>query len=235
MLNNLLQFLKKSVYGLGELVYPENCAVCGTLLLQAESAICLSCVCNLPQTGYHQAWNRNPVFYKFGGKFELTGAFAGYFFHKGNAIQQIIHQAKYNKSPELFLIIGEIYGQILLPYLSPYSDAVLIPIPLHPEKLRKRTYNQAEYFARGLAKSLPQQLQTNLLFRKINTSSQTRKTRIERWKNVENVFDAESCPGQPCILIDDVITTGATTEAAARALLHTGAQVKFIIAIAAAR
>ncbi|MDX5348118.1 MAG: ComF family protein, partial [Hymenobacteraceae bacterium] len=134
-------------------------------------------------------------------------------------------------------LLGNWYGQSLKQ--SGYAAAfdVVIPVPLHKSKLRKRGYNQSEYYAKGLANALDIELNSSCIKRTSNSSTQTSKNRLERWENVDKIFtvtDATAVKGKRVLLVDDVITTGATLEACATALIEAGCAEISIGAIAAA-
>ena len=157
----------------------------------------------------------------FLGRIDLQAATALYFFHKGNRLQGLMHKLKYNGIKEIGVRFGNHLGKDLKE--APlFSDVdMVMPIPLHPKKQKKRGYNQAEMIAQGFAKVAEKEIIVNNLYRNINTSSQTNKNREERWKNVEKVFqlrEPKSLEGKHILLVDDVVTTGSTIEACAQTL-----------------
>jgi ComF family protein len=151
----------------------------------------------------------------------VYSASAFYSFNKEGRVQRLIHQLKYKGKKEIGFFIGKQYGVELKS--SPDFNTVntIIPVPLHPEKLKKRGYNQSEYFAKGLAAIMNTEINTTTLVREKANESQTKKSRYERWKNVEFVFQLKTTAaleGKHILLVDDVITTGATLEACANVL-----------------
>lgn len=203
------------------LVYPRLCLACENPLYSHERSLCTHCVYHLPRTGYHLRVN-NPVSQLFYGRVELHAAAAFFGFHKAGKVQHLIHQLKYKGAKEAGVETGLLYGAELK--VSPlFGDVdVVLPVPLHRSKLRRRGYNQAACFAQGLARSMNIFLDETTLHRAAATATQTRKSRFDRWKNVEEVFalrDSAHLEEKHLLLVDDVVTTGATLEACAAQLL----------------
>ncbi len=203
------------------LVYPKLCMACEAPLYKGEHSFCLHCRAGLPRTGYHHKAD-NPVSRLFYGRVRLHAAAAFLTFHKAGKVQRLIHQLKYKGQQEVGVDAGVLYGNELRE--SPlFADVdTIVPIPLHPSRERQRGYNQATCFGRGLAQAMHAELDTTSLIRASVTSTQTRKSRFDRWKNVEEVFllrNADTLAGKHILLVDDVVTTGATLEACAQELL----------------
>lgn len=202
------------------LIYPRNCVACGNSLFKHEEALCNYCYLNLPKTNFHLQPN-NVIKNLFYGRVDIETAGSFYLFSKKGSIQKILHAIKYKGHKDLAVLVGKWYAKDLLSDPSVSQSACIIPVPLHPLKLKQRGYNQSEEFAKGLADGLHIPANTGLLRRMQNTSTQTRKNKFERWENVEDVFevsDTESFKNSSVILVDDVITTGATIEACCQAL-----------------
>ena len=204
------------------LVFPSVCAACGESLYKGEETLCTHCRYHLPKTNYHLDKD-NPVIRHFWGKVNIYSAASYYFFNKGEKVQNLLHQLKYKGQKEIGIFIGEIYGVELIE--SPLFSLVdvIIPVPLHRKRKRKRGYNQSELFAEGLAKSMNKEFDFKTIYRAKVSESQTKKTRFERWENVNEIFklnDTEKLTGKHLLLVDDVVTTGSTLEACATVLLQ---------------
>jgi ComF family protein len=204
------------------LFFPNLCAGCGRPLMRGEKVICMLCLFHLPKTYFHHD-DDNPLTKVFWGRVNLEGVAAYVYFQKGGTVQHLLHQLKYKGQKEIGVQIGKLYG-VELKTAEVFRDAeLIIPVPLHPRKLRKRGYNQSGMFAEGLASVMQARLETRALYRKVYSQTQTRKARYNRWENVENIFavrNPERIRGKHILLVDDVITTGATSEACAQALLE---------------
>lgn len=218
------------------LFIPRICPACENPVLKREKILCMSCRYLLPKTNYHLLRD-NPVERLFWGRVNISVASCFYFFQKQGKVQQMLHCFKYKGNREIGLELGKTYGKDLLLQDEFKRNQVIIPVPLHHEKRRIRGYNQSEVFAEGLAGSMKLPISADNLKRKNNSASQTRKTRYKRWENVEHVFflDApEKVNGLRVLLVDDVVTTGATLEACAIQLFNAGADSVSIACIASA-
>lgn len=228
----LLQLAKDFV----GLFYPEVCISCGDDLVGKEVEVCTACIYKLPRTNYHNQ-AENPLIKVFWGRVDLNAVSAFCHYQKGNMVQDLVHQLKYNGKKELGIQIGKWYGNDLKSSMD-FSDADhIIYIPLHPKKLRKRGYNQSAYFAEGLSISMGVPVLHDAMIRVKNTETQTRKSRYERWENVEGIFavaKAEEMKGKHVLLVDDIITTGATIEACVLALNKAGVEKISVAAIGCA-
>lgn len=205
-----------------ELFFPSLCITCGERLISQEKFVCMNCWLDLPVTNFHLE-PENKVAQLFWGRVNIENATAWFHFRKGSNYQQIIHFIKYKGIKELGFECGKRLGNSLAETKNFQDVDVIVPVPLHPKKLNQRGYNQSEWIARGIAETLQKPVQTNNLYRKRFTSTQTKKTRLERWQNVEGIFDVnnpESFMGKHILLVDDVATTGATLEACAVPLLN---------------
>lgn len=205
------------------LLYPRVCAACGNSLFKHEEIICTFCLYHLPKTNYHLMQN-SPLDQVFWGRAQLANTAALYTFQKKSKVQHLIHQLKYKDRKDVGIYLGKILGADLAKAEAFNDVDKVIPIPLHPEKQRKRGYNQSEQFAIGLAKAMKIEMDATSFIRVIDTSTQTRKSRFARWENVKEIFKVttpEKITNRHILLVDDVITTGATLESAAHVLLNT--------------
>jgi len=203
------------------LLFPDLCIVCGENLLRNEQHICLACLHSIPKTNYHLL-SDNPIEKRFWGKIPICRGTAFFFFQKGSPFQKLLHSLKYKGNKE----IGEILGKYAAADLSDSADFgtvdVIIPVPLHPKKFKKRGYNQSEWIARGLSTILGKPYDTSTLCRVHDSSTQTKKSVFERYENTDGIFDLldkNTFSGKHVLLVDDVLTTGSTLEACIQALL----------------
>jgi ComF family protein len=202
------------------LIYPDLCQACGDSLLKGEEVICIRCQLQLPRTNFHQH-AINPIIKHFWGKVPVHAATAYYFFYKGEKVQRLIHQLKYKGHPEVGVKVGRLLGHDLKKSDLFHDVDVIVPVPLHTDKLRIRGYNQSEQIALGLSEAY-QVKSSNLIERIRHTETQTRKHRYERYQNVDRVFtvtEEKEVYRKHVLLVDDVITTGSTLTACAEELL----------------
>jgi len=210
---------------LHRLFYPKVCVLCRLALISKERQICSYCLRKLPKSRWLNP-QENPVYNVFRGRVPVGNAGSFLVFRSGGITRQLLHEIKYKDNRDLAVLMGEMYAEELLQTALPPIDYI-IPVPLHRRKLKQRGYNQSEAFAEGLGVKLSVPVSTDLLQRRAFTQTQTRKSRWERWRNVADVFMVNNpgkLNGKNIILVDDVVTTGATLEACAGALLKAGAQ-----------
>jgi len=202
------------------LFWPNVCVCCSTGLLCGEEYVCSHCMYELPKTNFYKEAD-NPVAQIFWGRAMVEQATAGYFFRKGNRVQKIVHQIKYKGQKEMGTVMGREMGKTLLDSNFNKVD-IIVPVPLHPKKLRKRGYNQSEWIAQGIAETIDKPIDVQTLVRIFFTDTQTRKKRFDRWENVDSGFsltNPDNFADRHILLVDDVITTGSTLEACIHAVL----------------
>ena len=221
------------------LIFPESCYACSGAMARGEKYICTSCNIKLPYTDYHLHGDTelNPLQRRFWGKVQVQYAFAYLLFTPKGRVQQMLHKLKYKGAKELGEHLGYRYGSLLSDHQYNDKFDLIVPVPLHKYKLRRRGYNQSECFAKGISDSMKLPLNTSTLVRILDTATQTRKNRLDRWQNVEQVFrvkQQETVKGKHILLVDDVMTTGATLEACTASLLTAGAAKVSVVTIAAA-
>jgi len=216
------------------LLFPRLCYACGNYLLRNESLICTECYVVIPRTNYHNEPD-NPVEQLFWGRCMIEKAAAFSYYNKGSRIRNLIHNLKYKGIREIGNELGKIYGATLKASGFMNDIDLIIPVPLHQSKKRIRGFNQSETISTGIgeAASLPVEIQS--LIRVKVSATQTKRSRFERWTNVEGIFkvvNPEIIAGKHILLVDDVITTGSTIEACANELLKIGNVKVSVVALA---
>lgn len=202
--------------------FPHLCRGCGNDVLPAGSLICPRCLHRLPLTHFHQ-YAGNPVERVFYGRLPLHSAFSLFYFTKDSLVQKLLHQLKYKNHPELGRQLGRMAGESMLESPRFRSVQALVPLPLNPLRERKRGYNQATVICEGMAEASGIPLLAGVVQRPHFTETQTRKSRIQRWQNMEGRFrvaDPRVLAGCHVLLVDDIVTTGATLEACGQVLLQ---------------
>ena len=206
-----------------QLLFPHVCAGCGSDLLNEASLLCLHCHSSMPETNFHMHAG-NPIEKIFWGRLPLVSATAQYYFTKESMMQSLMHQFKYKGNKGLGIYLGRLMGEYLK-QSNRFNNNLdgLIPLPMFPEKEKRRGYNQATVLCEGLAESMNIPILRDVIVRPQATETQTKKDRVERWQNMERKF-AMARPEAICnkhiLLIDDVVTTGATLEACGYELLQ---------------
>ena len=219
------------------LFYPSICLACSKKLLKGEEIICFRCISEMPQTGYWKDSN-NKLMNRFTGRVELQSAVAFFHFKKEGIVQHLLHQLKYRKRKD----VGEYLGKMFGAKLKEESDVLqhidlIVPVPLHWKKLKTRGYNQCDPFAQGLSDTTQIPWSSTALVRQHENISQTKKKRFDRWGNVAEIFavsDEKQLTGKHILLVDDVVTTGATSEACLQTILKVPETKVSFAAIAAA-
>ena len=204
------------------LFYPNLCLACGRNLSPQQEGICISCHYKLPRTRFHLETD-NPFTERFWGRASLEAGAAFLYFTKGGRAQRLIHHLKYEGKREVGIYLGRLYGEMLRTAPAFRETTLILPVPLHPRKQHQRGYNQSALFAQGLSETMDIPWLANGLQRTEYTTTQTKKSRLERFDNVERAFiipHPDKGKGQHVLLVDDVITTGATLEACARKVLE---------------
>ncbi len=207
---------KDLIYSFLSLFYPEECIVCQNTLIEGEEFLCLHCLHKLPKTNHHLCPN-NAASNNLIGKVIFKTVTAYLFYSKGGISQKMIAEIKYKGNHRFGIWLGAYLASDIQD--SKYFDTIdlLVPIPLHKKKLRKRGFNQAEIIAQGISKITNISLDTSNLQRSIANPTQTKMGSFERWLNTQNIFiikDNHCFDNKHILLIDDVFTTGSTIEAA---------------------
>ncbi len=214
------------------LIFPKLCCACSATLLKNENTICIDCIVNLPKTNFHLN-KENPVNKIFWGRVQIEMATSFYTFSKKSKVQNLLHQLKYKGVKEAGFIVGELFGYELATTEEFKNIDFIVPVPLHKIKMKKRGYNQSEWIAKGISEAMKTPTNLDTLYRKVDSKTQTKKSRYKRWENVGEIFGVsnEKLDNKNVLLIDDVVTTGATIEACAHVLIKQNCKV-FVATIA---
>jgi len=213
------------------LFYPHTCTGCGSDLLKEDNLLCLRCIHSLPHTNF-AGMAGNPVEKYFWGRLPIEAAHSEFYFAKEFLVQQLIHELKYKGNTQIGSYLGELMGKSLLNSDRFSGIDALIPLPLYADKEHKRGYNQAAIICNGMSSVMNVPVVNNAVIRQHATETQTRKHRTERWENVKESFRVvteNTLANKHLLLVDDVVTTGATLEACGAVMIQAG-NVKLSIA-----
>lgn len=219
------------------IIYPKFCCLCDCGLPKNEELICFHCRISLPKVKFSDT-KENEIMNRFYGNIAIDFGVSYLYFYKSGITQKLLHQFKYKNYPEIGELIGNWIGHALLEGNIDEKVDIIIPVPLHPRKERKRGYNQSQFFAKGISRITKIPTEFNTLKRVKYNESQTQKSKEQRWKSVEHAFqivDKKLVENKNVLLVDDVITTGATLEACGNQILKNGASGLGIATIALAK
>lgn len=205
-----------------ELFFPRLCVCCKRLLIEQEKHLCLNCLLDIPRTN-HWKEDNNQLEIFFAGRFPFVSISSFAYYVKGGLLQKIVRQIKYKGNKRLAIFMGELCGKEIQKSKDKYVDIdYMIPIPLHPKRLKERGYNQSLALSEGISSQTGIKISCDNLIRIINNPSQTKNSRFERWQNTKGIFDIKNkniYKNKHVLLIDDVVTTGSTLEICAKLLL----------------
>ena len=207
------------------LFFPNYCFGCYDGLIKGEEILCTRCLSELPRLDYYRS-DDNPIVNRFIGRVSVKRGWALLKFQKTGIVQNLLHELKYNNHPEIGERLGKILSMNLLEGGLGAEFDWLIPVPLHKHRIRTRGYNQSAMIAKGMAEILQVPFSDSIIRRTAATKSQTKKSKLERWENVNYAFevvDPTLISSKRILIVDDVVTTGATIEACAKILLSAGA------------
>lgn len=214
---------------LTDMCFPRFCGVCGKILVSQEDVLCLPCLHDLPRT-YQWMMADNPLAGTFKGKISFVNASSFLFFREASPYRKLLHQFKYGGESRIGIYLGSLFGKELV-RSSVFSAApVIIPMPMSSVKQRKRGYNQAEWLAAGIALASGWPMDTTAVKRIREKTSQVAYDRERRRENMKNAFVAKAIPYSDVLLVDDVITTGATMESCALAIMDRNPAIRLSLA-----
>lgn len=197
----------------------------------------MKCMLELPRSNYHLE-KENPFYMKMRGRIPVEHVMALFKFVKSSKVQKLLHSLKYKGESEIGVALGKLYAHYFEQADLEKNFDLILPVPLHRFKKRKRGYNQSEEFGKGLSEVLTIPCSDDVLERRFQTSTQTKKSKVNRWTNVSDVFAVrkpDEIEGKRILLVDDVMTTGATLEACGQVILDGGCKSLSIACIAAAQ
>lgn len=220
-----------------EVIYPNLCIICQKETPINGRELCLLCLTELPYTD-HFEYNNNHITKKFYGRLQITHGAALLSYYKGSMFTDMLHRFKYEGAKDIGFMLGRMTGHRLIKADWFHSLDIIVPMPIHKNRRKVRGYNQSAEYAKGIRAITKLPIVENLVVKRLYTTSQVTKGRMARQTNVDMTFslvDKQRYAGRHILLVDDVITTGATIIACAQCLLQIpGAKVS-VVAIAFAR
>ncbi len=232
----MLRPLQTAIADLADLLYPNTCTVCNAIIAAKAEIVCIDCRLALPETNAHRGMDTELAM-RLAGRVPVRFVWSYLYYRRSGATQKLVYQFKYNGKKEVAQTLGRWYGEALKQRTTTeLIGELMVGVPLHPTRLRQRGYNQADWLARGLAESLQIEQREDVLVRQHFGGSQTKRSKTGRWGNVETAFGIAKpavVQGKHVVLVDDVLTTGATLEACTTTLLQAGCASVGILTAAA--
>lgn len=214
-------FIKNIADSISHLLFPHNCLGCSTDIINDKDLLCAKCAYQMPATKYFNALD-NPVDRAFYGRIRIENAAAGFYYTQESLVQHLMVQLKYKGNKEVGFYLGRLIAYELQ-NADRYKDVeVLIPLPLNAKREFKRGYNQAMEICKGIASIWHKPIINDAVIRTVNNDTQTHENRINRWLNVDGIFmvtNPAAIAGKHVLLVDDVVTTGATIESCGSVIL----------------
>jgi ComF family protein len=217
MLKKILQYLQDFFF----IIYPRSCECCSNPLVHNENILCSKCLVEMPRSVYFDN-EKNPILTLLAGRVPIKSAISLFSFTKDSNYRKLLHKLKYKNKPEIGILLGEELGAEMKKHEIFSQIDFIVPVPLHSRRQKWRGYNQSEKIADGISNITKIPVLTNNFIRNKETTTQTRKSKEERWQNVSGKFlikDKDVLKNKHILIVDDVLTTGATIEACAEELL----------------
>ncbi len=218
----MMNLLKQFAEGFSQIIFPHTCLGCSSDVLLKDELLCTQCKTELPYTNFFEI-SPNPIEKIFYGRLKIEHAAANFFFTKESLLQHLIFQLKYKGNKEAGYYLGQLLGIELKKSVHFQNIDAIIPLPLNEKKQFKRGYNQAAVICEGIGEVWQKPILQNIIERIVFTETQTHENRIQRWQNMVGVFKViqpELVENKHILLVDDVITTGATLESCGTEILQ---------------
>ncbi len=216
-----MHYLRNILNDLSHIFFPHICAGCGSDVIDTQAVLCIRCLNEMAITNFN-IYADNLAEKNFRGRMPVMNVSSLCYFTKDSLVRRLMHQLKYKGHKDVGYFLGRMMGDSLQKAERFAGIDALIPLPLFASREKKRGYNQAALLCDGMAETMQLPVWNNVIKRRSFTLTQTTKTRAERWHNMEGKFeleDAGQIAGKHLLLVDDVITTGATLEACGQELL----------------
>jgi len=221
-----------------ELISPRACVICGGRLAEGEEVMCSVCNLHLPRTGYHRCADDNPLVKTFWGKIHVRNAASLFFYNAHSSSSNILYSLKYRNHPEIGVYMGRMIAREYM--ADGFFDGIdmIVYVPLAHKRQRQRGYNQSREIALGISEMTSIPINDNAVVRTSYKGSQTHLGRWERQENVETVFvlkEPDALDGKHILIVDDVVTTGATITACAKEISKAGNVIFSVLSIGFAK